>query len=151
MAVEQIPEGLTADYTNEPVEHTLAAFQTDPDFEHLASFLTSLREGYLVADITGTQKKKSTHVRTIRSTKGQLVLPLFTSMDELRLAHPKGSREQAKGAIMPALEALRLIETSPFVAVQFNSGSASLPVLRKYIARVLGGLPIEAGQLGPTA
>lgn len=147
MAEAQIPEGLTADYANELVQNSLAALQAEPDYVRLAAFLTSLREGFLVADITGTHKKKSTHVRTIRSTKGQLVLPLFTSMAELRLAHPKGSRDQAKGAIMPALEALRLIETSPFVAVQFNTGSAALPVLRAYIARVLGGLPIEAAQL----
>jgi len=68
-------------------------------------------------------------------------------MEELRLAHPKGRRDQAKGAIMPALEALRLIESSPFVAVQFNAGSAALPVLRKYISLVLSGDPIEAASL----
>ena len=45
------------------------------------------------------------------------------------------------------LEALRLIQSSPFVAVQFNAGSAALPVLRKYIALVLGGDPIEADAL----
>lgn len=147
MAEAQTPEGITADYVNEGVRDTLAALQHAPDYERLAEFLTALREGFLVADVTGTQKKKSTHVRTIRSTKGQLILPLFTSMDELRLAHPKGSREQAKGALMPALEALRLIQSSPFVAVQFNAGSAALPVLRKYIALVLGGDPIEADAL----
>lgn len=147
MAESQIPEGITADYANDGVRDTLAALQAEPDYERLAAFLTSLREGYLIADVTGTQKKKSTHVRTVRSTKGQLLLPLFTSMQELRLAHPKGRREQAKGAIMPALEALRLIESSPFVAVQFNAGSAALPVLRKYIALVLGGEPIEAESL----
>ena len=77
----------------------------------------------------------------------RLVAAGITSMDELRLAHPKGSREQAKGALMPALEALRLIQSSPFVAVQFNAGSAALPVLRGYIALVLGGDPIEADAL----
>ena len=147
MAEAQTPEGITADYVNEGVRDTLAALQQAPDYERLAEFLTALREGFLVADVTGTHKKKSTHVRTIRSTKGQLILPLITAMDELRLAHPKGRREQAKGAIMPALEALRLIRWSPFVAVQFNAGSAALPVLRKYIALVLGGDPIEADAL----
>lgn len=147
MAESQIPEGLTADYANERVHTALTQLQAEPDYEQLAEFLTSLREGFLVADVTGTHKKKSTHVRTIRSTKGQLLLPLFTSMEELRLAHPKGRRDQAKGAIMPALEALRLIESSPFVAVQFNAGSAALPVLRKYISLVLSGDPIEAASL----
>jgi hypothetical protein len=68
-------------------------------------------------------------------------------MDELRLAYPKGRGDQAKGAIMPALEALRLIQTSPFVAVQFNAGSAALPVVRKYVALVLSDEPIEAAAL----
>lgn len=147
MAEAQIPEGITADYSNDHVRDALATLQSQPDYEHLAVFLTSLREGFLVADITGTQKKKSTHVRTIRSTKGQLVLPLFTSMEELRLAHPKGRREQAKGAIMPALEALRLIDSGPFVAAQFNTGTAALPVLRKYLSLVLSGEPIKAAEL----
>lgn len=151
MADAQIPEGLTADYANEQVRATLTAFHAEPDFERLAEFLTSLREGFLIADVTGTQRKKATHVRTIRSTKGQLVLPLFTSMEELRLAHPKGRREQAKGAIMPAREALGLITSSPFVAVQFDTGSTALPVLRKYITLVLGDEPIEAEGLAPSA
>lgn len=151
MADAQIPEGLTADYANDQVEESLTAFQADPDFARLAEFLTALRDGFLIADVTGTQRKKSTHVRTIRSTKGQLVLPLFTSMEELRLAHPKGRREQAKGAIMPAREALGLINSSPFVAVQFNTGSAALPVLRKYIALVLGDEPITTEGLTPSA
>ena len=48
---------------------------------------------------------------------------------------------------MPSLEALRLIQTSPFVAVQFNAGSAALPVLRKYVSLVLSDEPIEAAAL----
>lgn len=147
MAEAQIPEGLTADYENTAVRAAILALQSEPDYERLAAFLTYLREGFLVADVTGTHKKKSTRVRTIRSTKGQLLLPLFTSMAELRAAHPKGRQDQAKGAIMPALEALRLISTSPFVAVQFDAGSAALIVLRKYIDLVLGGEPIEAAAL----
>ena len=147
MAEAQIPEGITADYVNEEVRDALRTLQAEPDYDRLAAFLSSLREGYLVADVTGTQKKKSTHVRTIRSTKGQPVLPLFTSMEELRLAHPKDRRKQAKGAIMPALDALKLIESSPFVAVQFNTGSAALPVLRKYIALVLSDAAISGESL----
>jgi len=147
MAEAQTPEGITPDYVNEGVRDSLAALQQTPDYERLAEFLNALREGFLVADVTGTHKKKSTRVRTVRSTKGQLLLPLFTSMDELRLAYPKGRGDQAKGAIMPALEALRLIQTSPFVAVQFNAGSAVLPVVRKYVALVLNDEPIEAAAL----
>ena len=69
MAEAQIPEGLTADYANTEVREAILALQADADYERLATFLSALREGFLVADVTGTQKKKSTHVRTIRSTR----------------------------------------------------------------------------------
>lgn len=147
MAKAHIPEGLTADYENAVIREAILAFQSNPDYERLAAFLTALRDGFLVADVTGTQQKKATHVRTIRSTKGQLLLPLFTSMSELRAAHPKGREDQAKGAIMPALEALRLIKSSPFVAVQFNTASSALVVLRKYIDLALGDNQIVAAEL----
>lgn len=148
MADAQIPEGLTADYTNEAVRTAIAALQADPDYTRLAAFLRSLREGYLVVDVTGTAKKKATHIRTIRSTSGQLVLPLFTSMAELRLAVPKGKADQVKGAIMPVGEALRLIRSSPFVAAQFDVGSSALVVLRKYVELAAGEEPITAEVLG---
>ncbi len=147
MAEAQIPEGLTADYANTQVREAILALQAEPDYERLSAFLTALRDGFLIADVTGTQKKKSTRVRTVRSTTGQPLLPLFTSMHELRLAHPKGRADQAKGAIMPASEALRLIRSSPFVAVQFDAGSAALIVLRKYIELALGDEMITAEAL----
>lgn len=144
MAEAQIPDGLTADYANSGVRVALDALQATPDYEHLAAFLSSLREGFLVVDVTGTPKKKSTRIRTIRSTRGQLLLPLFTSMSEVRLAVPKTQAEQVKGAIMPIAEALRLIHSDRFVAAQFDAGSAALVVLRKYIELVLGDEPIDA-------
>lgn len=144
MAEAQIPDGLTADYANSGVRAALDALQATPDYEHLAAFLSSLREGFLVVDVTGTPKKKSTRIRTIRSTRGQLLLPLFTSMSEVRLAVPKAQAEQVKGAIMPIAEALRLIHSDRFVAAQFDAGSAALVVLRKYIELVLGDDPIDA-------
>lgn len=147
MADAQIPEGLTADYANEGVREAMTAFQAQPDYERFAAFLLALREGHLVVDVTGTAKKKATRVRTIRSTKGQLVLPLFTSMAELRLAVPKGKADQAKGAIMPVAEALRLIRTGPFVAAQFDVGSAALVVVRKYVELAEGDEPISAAAL----
>ena len=147
MADAQIPEGLTADYKNTGVRAAIHTLQQAPDYTHLAAFLTTLREGFLVVDVTGTAKKKATHIRTIRSTKGQLLLPLFTSMDELRAALPKGKGEQAKGAIMPIDEALRLIHTGKFVAAQFNAGSDALVVLRKYIDLALGDDSIDAATL----
>jgi len=144
MARAQIPDGLTADYENTGVREALAALQATPDYEHLAAFLVALREGYLVVDVTGTQKEKATHIRTIRSTRGQLLLPVFTSMAELRLAVPKAKAEKVKGAVLPALDALRLIGSDRFVAAQFDAGSAALVVLRKYVELVLSGDAIDA-------
>lgn len=147
MADARIPEGLSADYANEGAREAINAFLTTPDWERLAELLTALREGYLVTDVTGTQTKKRTHVRTIRSTKGQLLLPLFTSMGELRAAVPKAKAAHVKGAVMPSLEALRLIRSDRFVAVQLNSGPKQLVVLRKFIDCALGDDPIEADLL----
>lgn len=147
MAEAQIPEGLTADYANTAVREAIHTLQETPDYEHLAAFLNNLRGGFLVVDVTGTAKKKATHIRTIRSTKGQLLLPLFTSMEELRAALPKGKQEQAKGAIMPAAGALGMIRTGKFVAAQFNPGSDALVVLRKYVELVLGDNAIDAAEL----
>lgn len=153
----RVPEGLTADYENTGAREALDALQATPDYEHLAAFLSALREGYLVADVTGQvggakgskkQKRSGTRIRTIRSTKGQLVLPLFTSMAELRTAVPKGSNgEAAKGAVMPALGALNLIRSDRFVAAEFDAGTAKLVVLRKYIELALSETPIDAAAL----
>lgn len=148
MAQPQIPDEVHADYVNKGADDALRAFQQTPDYEHLAAFLTSLREGYLVVDVTGTPSKKKGHrIRTIRSTKGQLVLPLFTSMDELRAIVPADRRADLRGAVMPAFEALALIGADRFVAAEFNKGSAALVILRKYITLAGGDEPITAESL----
>ncbi|MGO1435182.1 MAG: SseB family protein [Canibacter sp.] len=123
---------ITPDYENTSVREALDALQQTPDYDHLVSFLNSLREGYLVVDVTG---KKKTRIRTIRSTKGQLVLPIFTSLDELRAAAAKAG---AKGAVMPAREALALIRTDRFVAAEFNPASSKQVMLRKYVELAAG-------------
>ena len=137
-----IPEEVHADYENVAAREALDALQATPDYEHLAGFLTALREGYLVVDVTGTStknRKKGTRIRTIRSTKGQLVLPLFTSMAQLRTAVTDKQKSELKGAVMPALEALKLIGTDRFVAAEIDKSSpSSLVVLRKYIALAAG-------------
>lgn len=143
-----IPEEVHADYANEAVRTALRELQAEPDYAHLAAFLLALREGYLIVDVTGAaSKKKGTRFRTIRSTKGQLVLPIFTSMDELRAIAPAGRRDQLRGAVMPALEALALIGTDRFVAAEFDKASASLVILRKYITLAAGDEPITAESL----
>lgn len=139
MAESEIPEGLTADYENVVVQDALAALTKDPNWERLAEFVRALGTGYLIVDVTGTNKKKATHVRTVRSTTGQLVLPLFTSMAEVRQAVPKRQQDAVRGAMMPALDALKLVESDRFVAAQVNPGSSALVVKREFIERILAG------------
>lgn len=139
MAESEIPEGLTADDENVAVQDALAALTENPDWERLSQFLSALGTGYLVVDVTATQKKKSTHIRTVRSTKGELVLPVFTSMVELRLAVPKNVRDHVRGAMMPAQDALQLIHSDRFVAAQLNPGSSALVVKREFVERILRG------------
>ncbi|WP_024357009.1 SseB family protein [Leucobacter chironomi] len=143
-----IPDEVHPDYANDAVREALRELQQQPDYARLAGFLNSLRDGYLVADVTGTSsKKKGPRVRTIRSTKGQLVLPLFTSMAELRAVAPAERRAEVKGAIMPAHEAIALIRTDRFVAAEFDKAGASLVVLRKYLALALEPDAVTADQL----
>lgn len=144
----EIPEGVDANYENTAAREALVAFQQTPDYEHLAAFLNALREGYLVVDVTGTStKKKGPRVRTIRSTKGQLVLPIFTSMDELRALGNVSRGQELKGAIMPARSALSLIQADRFVAAEFDKASASLVCLRKFVELALGEGEITAESL----
>lgn len=144
----ELPEGIDETYENTGVREALRQLLETPDYEHLAAFLMSLREGFLVVDVTGAiSKKKGARVRTIRSTNGQLVLPIFTSMDELRAVAPAARREEVKGALMPAKAALALIKSDRFVAAEFDKASVGQVILRKYITLALGDDPITAEQL----
>lgn len=165
MAQAQIPDDLSADYENVEVRAALAALQETPDYASLVSVLESLREGYLVADVTGSQnpaqqnstenaakkkggKKRGTRVRVIRSTAGQLVLPLFTSMAQLRATVTDVQHEQLRGAMMPAREALNLITTDRFTAAEFDKGAPhSLVLLRKYVTLAAGGDEVTVARL----
>ncbi len=136
-----------ADYENTEVAQALARLQLQGDYPALADFLTALRHGYLVVDVTGWQGKKQRkrpRVRTLRTARGQAVLPIFTSMQQLRQAVTAAA---PKGAIMPAARALELIRTGPFVAAEFNPGTAKQIVLRKFIELVLSDAEITAGML----
>lgn len=143
-----IPEDLDADYENSGVRAALTALHQTPDHEHLAALLNALREGYLVVDVTGVaSKRKGARVRTIRSTSGQLVLPIFTSMDRLRAVAPAPRRDEAKGAIMPAQAALAIIGSDRFVAAEIDKDADGLVVLRKYVTLAAGDEPITAASL----
>lgn len=144
-AGEEIPAEVHADYANDAVRAALHALQETPDYPHLAAFLLALREGYLVVDITGTAgKKRGPRARTLRSTSGQLVLPIFTSMAELRAVAPASRAEELKGAVMPAQQALALIASDRFVAAEFDKASAALVVLRKYVTLAASSAEITA-------
>lgn len=157
MQKEQSPGDLptdpvSADYANTQVESKLSDLKSSPDFTRLAELLNALREGYLFVDITGgSTKKKGTRMRTTRTTKGQLVLPIFTSMNAVREAVASGGRrgaaKEVKGAIMPADEALKLIESDRFVAIELNPGQNSLVVLRKFITLALKDGSVSPEQL----
>lgn len=135
------PPGVDENYANKTARTALDTLLDNPDFPQLADFLNSLQDGYLVVDVTGMPGgKKGPRIRATRSTKGQLVLPLFTSMAALRAAHGEknAGRGEVKGAVMPSRQALSLIGSDRFVAAEFDKGGRSLVVLRKYIVRLLG-------------
>ncbi|GAA3583541.1 hypothetical protein GCM10022198_03510 [Klugiella xanthotipulae] len=142
-----VPEGVTADYRNDAARAALDTLMASPDYTTLAAFLRAISTDYLVVDVSGSRHKKGTRIRTVRSTQGQLILPLFTSMAELRAAVPVAQRSTVQGAVMPAITALTLITTDSFVAAQFDAGSAKFIVLRKFISRILTGEEITAEAL----
>lgn len=156
MSVPDLPDDISADYINESVELAHATLLEAPNYDRLAVFLNTLREGYLFVDITGTPKgtkggrKSGPRIRTTRSTQGQLLLPLFTSMEALRSAVLSAGKKmgEPKGALTPAVDALGMIRSDRFVAVQLNPGPAELIVLRKYIERVLENEEITPELLG---
>ncbi|WP_449278793.1 SseB family protein [Leucobacter sp. GX24907] len=154
MAAHEIPDDVSADYANTAVQTALHELQSAPDYERLAALLNALREGYLIADVTGTsakrqrQRGKGPRVRTIRSTKGQLVLPLFTSMEGLRAAAGSTNPDDVRGVVMPAREALALIASDRFVAAELDKGSPdSLVMLRKYVTLAVTDESITAERL----
>jgi hypothetical protein len=120
-------------YANRPLRKALETFAALPNRTTLDALLVAMRSGGLVVDITGTTDASEPQVRTILSTTGELVLPLFTSLAELRLAVPEEQRALAQAMIVASADALALIETADFVAVQFDVGSIGQVVKRDYV------------------
>ncbi|MBT1018072.1 SseB family protein [Canibacter sp. lx-72] len=144
-ATDSIDPETAPDYCNEKIVAALDVLQQRADYEALAEFLNSLRQGHLIVDITGwSSKKAGPKARILRTTRGQAVLPLFTSMKQLRLS---AGGERAKGAILPARDALLLIKSAPFVAVEFDPGGAKQVVLRRFIELAAGNAEITAATL----
>lgn len=139
MTAPQFP----ASYVNTAVEQALADLAAAPGEQTLAALLDAAQRGGLVLDITGSDPQNP-HVRTITSTDGRPVLPLFTSMEQLEIAVGQALAQDADGtavqaAIVPARQALGLIESDDFVAVQFNPGQAAQVVARTHIEVALHG------------
>jgi hypothetical protein len=136
-AAGRFPQG----YENVPVRKALDAINAEPTLQALDALLEAALAGGLVVDVTGSTDASGPRVRTIASTTGEPVLPLFTSMKALRDAvgatAKKGTKVQA--IIIPSREALALIETADFVAVQFNPGTNTMVVARSHIESALSG------------
>ncbi len=128
-------------YENAPARKALVALAAQPTRENLDALLAAAAGGGLVVDVTGSTAGETT-LRTITSTDGEPVLPLFTSLKALRTAvggsgAAKGTRVQA--VVVPARDALGYIHSAPFVAVQFDPGSAhTMVVARSHIESALG-------------
>lgn len=128
-------------YENGPVTKALAAIVAEPTREKLDALLAAAVKGGLVVDVTGSTPQ-DTRLRTISSTTGEAVLPLFTSMKALRAAvaqSAEGQGTRVQAVIVPAVEALGFIRTADFVAVQFDPGAAhTMVVARSHIESALG-------------
>jgi hypothetical protein len=121
-------------YANRPLRAALEVFAATPTRTALDSLITRMRTGGLVVDVTGSTDETGVRVRTVPTTDGELVLPLFTSMAELKLAVPAEQHADIRALILPARDALALIDTADFVAVQFDAGSIAQIVTRSLVA-----------------
>ncbi|MGJ4845683.1 MULTISPECIES: SseB family protein [unclassified Leifsonia] len=127
-------------YENVAVRTALAAIAAEPTLENLDALLAAAVKGGLVVDVTGSTPQ-DTRLRTLTSTNGEPVLPLFTSMKALRDAvgaTEEGAGTQVQAVIVPATEALGFIRSAEFVAVQFNPGTEqTMVVARSHIESAL--------------
>jgi hypothetical protein len=126
-------------YENRAVRSALTAIVAEPTLENLQALLAAATTGGLVLDVTGSAPGE-VRLRTIQSTAGEPVLPLFTSMKALRTAvgaaGGRGTKVQA--VIVPGAEALAHIASADFVAVQFDPGAAhTMVVARSHIESAL--------------
>ena len=128
-------------YENVALRKALVAINAEPTLEALNALLDAALTGGLVVDITGSTEASGTRIRTIASTTGEPVLPLFTSMKALRDAVGASAKKgtQVQAIILPSREALALIETADFIAIQFNPGTNTMVVARSHIESALSG------------
>jgi hypothetical protein len=136
-----------ATYVNTAVERAIDALHEAPSERTLHGLLSAAQKGGLVLDVTGSTPETGTQVRTIVSTEGQLVLPLFTSMAQLKLAVGQsavGAGTAVQAAVVSARQALELVTGDGLIAVQFNPGGTSQVVARAHVEAALGTSRTEA-------
>lgn len=124
-------------YSNTVAREALEALVATPSIEAVDVLFAAAKAEDLVIDVTGSPRGGEPRIRTITSTDGALVLPLFTSTDELRLAVPRQQQPILQGLVLPGSDALRLIETADFVAVQFDPGSLAQVITRSFVENTL--------------
>jgi hypothetical protein len=124
-------------YRNTAAREALEALVAAPTAEGVDRLLDACLEGSLVVDVTGSQPGGVPHVRTVATTTGEQVLPLFTSTDEVRTAVPRQQHPRVQMLVLPGREAFALIGTADFVAVQLDPGSIAQVVARSFVERAL--------------
>jgi hypothetical protein len=126
-------------YENRAAAVALDRLVEAPGEETLAALLDAALRGGLTVDVTGSPSPQDLRLRTLQTTDGQQVLPLFTSMKELKATADAAGLGGTKvnGIIVPGRQALGFIESADFVAVQFNPRLAGGIVAREHVLRAL--------------
>ncbi|WP_022882424.1 SseB family protein [Gryllotalpicola ginsengisoli] len=130
-------------YVNRPVQKALAALVAEPGEQTLEALLRAALKGGLTVDVTGSPSPQELRLRTLQSTDGRPVLPLFSSLAELEAtareaAEPESSDVRVEGIIVPGRQALGFITTADFVAVQFDPRHPGGVIARAHVERALG-------------
>jgi hypothetical protein len=127
-------------YVNTPVLRALDDMHDEPSTEKLTGLLEAAMTGGLIVDITGSTQETGPQARTLISSDGKGVLPLFTSMKALEAAvGTSAPGTMVLATILPARDALTLVTADDLAAVQFNPGPRALVVARAHIEAALGG------------
>ncbi|NQX29171.1 SseB family protein [Microbacteriaceae bacterium VKM Ac-2854] len=130
-----------ASYANAQARSALEALVAAPTVDLVDALLAACLAGSLVVDVTGSTPEAEPRVRTVTSTNGQLVLPLFTSTDEVRLAVPRAQHARVQSLVLPGRDAFELIRSAEFIAVQLDPGSIAQVIARSFIENALGADP----------
>jgi len=126
-------------YENRAAAVALDRLIENPGEDTLTALLDAALRGGLTVDVTGSPSPKDLRLRTLQTTDGRQVLPLFTSMKELKATVDAAGQSgtTVNGIIVPGRQALGFIETADFVAVQFNPRLTGGIVAREHVLTAL--------------